>query len=211
MGYLLKKKNDTESSGATSSTGGSSKNEGVDTGNLFTKFFRGLNHESDATFSGVYDVISSTLGSAALALDIANPRNWFSDIKIAGALIGSDLQSVGRKVSDMLALDSDEINKQSKMSWKEKQDYLKQRYDSSIDKKEDFGFQTSKASESAVLPSAVGQVYEAAGYLQEIGDLSFRQVLEESGIKKSDIDKNKSVIDFISEGNYADAAKIATL
>lgn len=210
-GVSPQKKNDTESSGATSSTGGSSKNEGVDTGNLFAKFFRGLNHESDAIFSGVYDTISSGLGSTALALDIANPRNWFADIKIAGALIGSDLQSVGRKVSDMLALDSEEINKQSKMSWKEKQDYLKQRYDSSIDKKEDFGFQTSKTSESAVLPSAVGQVYEAAGYLQEIGDLSFRQVLEESGIKKSDIDKNKSVIDFISEGNYADAAKVATL
>lgn len=208
---IPQKKNDTASSGVIGSTAGSSKNEGVDTGNLFAKFFRGLNHESDAIFSGVYDTISSGLGSTALALDIANPRNWFADIKIAGALIGSDLQSVGRKVSDMLALDSEEINKQSKMSWKEKQDYLKQRYDSSIDKKEDFGFQTSKTSESAVLPSAVGQVYEAAGYLQEIGDLSFRQVLEESGIKKSDIDKNKGIIDFISEGNYADAAKMATL
>jgi hypothetical protein len=206
------KKNDTASSGQASSTGGSSnKNEGVDTGNLFTKFFRGINHEGDAAFSGVYDTISAGLGSLALSLDVANPRNWFANTKIAAALTGADLQSVGRKVSDMLSLDSEEINKQSKMSWKEKQDYLKQRYDSSIDKKEDFGFQTSKSSESGALPSSVGRIYEAAGYLQDIGDLSFKQTLEASGIKKEDIAKNKSVSDFIAEGNYADAAKIAAL
>ena len=197
-----KKKEDTGLSGLGSSTAGSSsRNQGADTGNLFGKLFRGLNITTNQFYGGVYDVVGSLLSSTAATLDVIRPYNWGADAKIALDAIGSDFKSTGRKISDLLALDSEEANKQSGMDFAQKQKYLKERYTEKTTNK-DYGFISSEGG----APKAL---YELGGFLQNVGDDVSEEAKLDSGIAKEDL--NKGVIDLIGEGKYSDAAAVAAL
>ena len=197
-----KKKEDTGLSGLESSTAGSSsRNQGADTGNLFGKLFRGLNIATNQFYGGVYDVVGSLLNSTAATLDVIRPYNWGADAKIALDAIGSDFKSTGRKISDLLALDSEEANKQSNMDFAQKQKYLKERYTEKTTNK-DYGFISSEGG----APKAL---YELGGFLQNVGDDVSEEAKLDSGIAKEDL--NKGVIDLIGEGKYSDAAAVAAL
>lgn len=197
-----KKKDDTGLSGRASSTAGlSNRNQGEDTGNLFSKFFHGLNIGTDQFYGGVYDVVGNVLNATAATLDVIRPINWAADAKIALDAVGAEFKSTGRKISDMLALDSEEANKQKGMDFAQKQKYLKERYAKETSN-EDYGFITSAGG----APKAL---YELGGFLQGVGNEVSVQAKLDSGVAKEDL--NKGVTDLIGEGKYSDAAAVAAL
>lgn len=197
-----KKKDDTGLSGQASSMAGlSNRNKGADTGNLFTKFFHGLNIGTDQFYGGVYDVIGNVLNASAATLDVIRPYNWAADAKIALDAVGAEFQSTGRKISDYLALDSEELSKQKGMDFAQKQKYLKERYAKETSN-EDYGFLTSVGG----VPKGL---YELGGFLQGVGSEVSVQAKLDSGVAKEDL--NKGIIDLIDEGKYSDAAAVAAL
>jgi hypothetical protein len=179
----------------------SNRNKGADTGNLFTKFFHGLNIGTDQFYGGVYDVIGNVLNASAATLDVIRPYNWAADAKIALDAVGAEFQSTGRKISDYLALDSEELSKQKGMDFAQKQKYLKERYAKETSN-EDYGFLTSVGG----VPKGL---YELGGFLQGVGSEVSVQAKLDSGVAKEDL--NKGIIDLIDEGKYSDAAAVAAL
>jgi hypothetical protein len=211
---LYQKKNDTASSGAVSSSVGSGKrNEGAQSENFVMKFLHGIDHATDGFYAGVYDLAGIAMTDAAFMMDALRPQNWIPTAKIIGNNIIQSFEDEFKLYAD--SGDAKEMEKQRKMSYSQLKEYSDKRYDAPIDPKA-YGFKASKATDFGVLSQAIGNVYNAGTATQEMGDVAFKQTLEQSGIDKKDIEKmyspeGKGIIDFISEGKYADAATIASI